>query len=532
MRREVAPFTPEWAAQVTQLPREVIVDEARQLARQRPAVLIHCGRFSAWYGNDTQRARAQAILTALLGAWGRPGGYYLRSNGLELGPQPCPPPHGGKLAPSVASGKHAFTRFGVAAQEIIEASVGPEARIRQWVFHSVNPVQSLPRFARTREALRAVDFITMVDVLPTDGAMWADLILPEAMYLERHDDVLAVMDHPRPFVALRQPVVSPPGEAKEPYWIVQQLAHRMGHKDCFTHSDVTEFLAARLAPLGVSYADLARKGVHLLPEQQPYLKEGEAARFRTPSGKIELFSETLERRGHDGVPRFEAVKQPPLGWFRLVAGRSPYHSFARTENISCLLAKDPRNVLWVNDEVARAKGLRQGEAVYLKNSAGVRAGPIEVLATPAIRTDVVYTVHGFGSQSRGLSNAFARGISDSLLTDDFTVDPPTGATGLRVSLVQLVTQGGAGDQRGDGEEPRRSSPAAGAASSGRRAGKRGGLRAPDLLGGGGAQVQTGAGERGGNKGSKGSKGNEGNEGNKGNKGNKEDVFTFKPEDSC
>jgi thiosulfate reductase/polysulfide reductase chain A len=436
----MAPYTPRWAAQVTQLPREVIVEEARHLARHRPAVMIHCGRFSAWYGNDTQRARAQAILTALLGAWGRPGGYYLRSS-VKLGPGPCPPPHGGKLATSVATGRHAFTHFGVAAQEIIEASIGADPRIRHWVFHSVNPAQSLPQFARTREAMRAVDFITMVDVLPTDGARWADLILPEAMYLERHDDILAVKDHPRPFVALRQPAAAAPGEAKEPYWIVQQLAHRLGHDDCFTQPDVTEFLDARLAPLGISYAELARKGVHLLPEQRPYL-DSEEVRFRTPSGKIELYSETLQRKGYDPVPKFEAVKQPPADWYRLVAGRSPYHSFARTENVRCLLDKDPQNVLWVNDEVARAKGLGQGDTVYLQNRAGVRTGPIKVLATPAIRTDVVYTVHGFGSRSRSLSRAFARGISDNSLIDRFTVDPPTGATGMRVSFVQLVARDG------------------------------------------------------------------------------------------
>jgi thiosulfate reductase/polysulfide reductase chain A len=440
LRREVAECTPRWAAELTQLPAEAIVDEGRRMARHRPAVLIHCGRFSAWYGNDTQRARAQAILTALLGAWGRPGGYYLRAH-VDLGPGACPPPHGGKRAPSVASGRHAFTHFGVAAQEIVEASVGGDPRIRHWVFHSINPAHSLPRFARTREALRAVDFIAMVDVLPTEGALWADLIVPEAMYLERHDDILAVTDHPRPFVALRQPVVPPPGEAKEPYWIVQQLAHRLGHHDCFTRPDVTAYLEDRLAPLGVTYSQLAREGIHMLPEQQPFLGDGDH-RFKTPTGKIELYSETLARGGYYPVPPFEPVEQPPLGWFRLVAGRSPYHAFARTQNLGRLLEHDPHNLLWINDEVARAKGLDQGARVYLQNRDGVRTGPVRVLATPAIRTDVVYTVHGFGGRSRHLGRAHARGISDNALIDRFAVDPPTGATGMRVSFVQLVTRDG------------------------------------------------------------------------------------------
>ncbi len=440
LRRELAPYTPEWAAEVTQLDRAAIVAEAREMARRRPAVLIHCGRFSAWYGNDTQRARAMAILTALLGAWGRPGGYYLRSR-VALGPSACPPPHG-DMAPSVATGQHAFTHHGVAAQELVAASVGPKKRIHQWIFYAVNPEQSIPAFAATRQALEQVDFITMVDILPTDGARWADLILPEATYLERYDDVYAVKDHPFPFVALPQPAVAPAGEAREPYWIAQQLAHRLGHTDCFTHRHVTGYLDARLAPLGLTWADLAREGIHRLPEQTPYLTPGQAHRFHTPSGRIELDSDTLKRKGYDPVPRFEPVAPPGLGWFRLVAGRSPYHSFARTQNNPRLQAHAAEPELWLNDAVARAKGLRQGARVFLQNQDGVRTGPVRVLVTPAIRTDVVYMEHGFGSRSRALHRACGRGISDNALASRFAVDPPSGATGFRVNRVQLVTRSG------------------------------------------------------------------------------------------
>jgi len=440
LRRAVAPYRPEWAAEVTQVPREAIEEEAREMGRRKPAVLIHCGRFSAWYGNDTQRARAMAILSALLGAWGRPGGYYLRSQ-VPLGPAPCPPPHDG-LVRSVAEGCHAFTHFGVAAQEIVEASIGPQPRIRQWILCAVNPVHSIPGFRQTREAMRSLDFITMLDVIPTEGALWADLILPEASYLERYDDVLAVLDHPQPFVALRQPVVAPPGEARGPYWIAQQLAHRLGHDDCFTHADVKEYLDARLAPLGLSCAALARKGIHMLDEQQPFLAPGEDFHFPTPSGRIELYSETLRFKGYDPVPAFEPVEQPPAGWFRLISGRSPYHSFARTQNIPRLMDKAPENRLWINEAVARAKGLTTGDSVYLANREGFRTGPIRVLVTPAIRTDVVYTVHGYGGRSPALRHAHAKGVSDNALCTRFAADPPTGATGFRVNFVQLVTRDG------------------------------------------------------------------------------------------
>ena len=60
------------------------------MADAKPAVAIHPGRHVTWYGNDTQRARAMAILTALLGAYGRKGGIFLPTK-MAQGRIPLPP---------------------------------------------------------------------------------------------------------------------------------------------------------------------------------------------------------------------------------------------------------------------------------------------------------------------------------------------------------------------------------------------------------------------------------------------------------
>jgi hypothetical protein len=104
--------------------------------------------------------------------------------------------------------------------------------------------------------------------------------------------------------------------------------------------------------------------------------------------------------------------------------------------------KAPENVLWLNEAVARSKGLSSGNKVYIQNQDGFRTGPVSVLATPAIRTDLVYTVHGYGSRSRALKYAHARGVSDNIMTTRFRADGPTGGTGIRVNFVQLVTRDG------------------------------------------------------------------------------------------
>lgn len=73
----VREFTPEWAETITELPAAQIRDTARAMGQAKPAVVVHPGRHVTWYGDDTQRARAMAILTALLGSWGRKGGLFL-----------------------------------------------------------------------------------------------------------------------------------------------------------------------------------------------------------------------------------------------------------------------------------------------------------------------------------------------------------------------------------------------------------------------------------------------------------------------
>jgi thiosulfate reductase / polysulfide reductase chain A len=70
LQEHVKPYSPEWAYTRTGLDPDQIRRTARMMAAARPATLIHPGRHVTWYGNDTQRSRAIAILNALLGSWG------------------------------------------------------------------------------------------------------------------------------------------------------------------------------------------------------------------------------------------------------------------------------------------------------------------------------------------------------------------------------------------------------------------------------------------------------------------------------
>jgi thiosulfate reductase/polysulfide reductase chain A len=114
------------------------------------------------------------------------------------------------------------------------------------------------------------------------------------------------------------------------------------------------------------------------------------------------------------------------------------HSFSRSENNAWLDDLMAENPVWINEVAAKEFGVRDGQKVVLENQDGVRSPVITVKVTPAMRSDVAYTVHGFGPQSPALKKAYQHGVSDTALMTRIAVDPLVGATGMRVNFVRLI----------------------------------------------------------------------------------------------
>ena len=166
------------------------------------------GRRTTWYGDDTQRVRAMAILTALLGSWGRRGGI-LSPGALEIPkfPQPRAYPKGGEPLDRPKASQYPLADE-VLASGVCDASIpGTKGRgIKAWMVYGTNLIQCLPDPRQTQKAIQALDFIVSVDVLPSEICGWSDVVLPEATYLERCDEVWAPA-YEQPFLAIRQPVL-------------------------------------------------------------------------------------------------------------------------------------------------------------------------------------------------------------------------------------------------------------------------------------------------------------------------------------
>jgi thiosulfate reductase/polysulfide reductase chain A len=200
-----------------------------------------------------------------------------------------------------------------------------------------------------------------------------------------------------------------------------------------------EHLATIVEPMAINLRELQTRGAVAFPGR-PYIEDRTAddGVIETSSGKIELYSSELAELGADALPRYAPVDQPPDGFLRLIYGRAPMHSFARTQNNERLHALMPENEVWLHTSVAGQHRLRAGDRAVLENEDGVRSRPVLVRVTEGIRRDCAYLVHGFGQGGRWMRRASGRGASDTALMTRVKVDPLMGGTGMRVTFVRPV----------------------------------------------------------------------------------------------
>jgi thiosulfate reductase/polysulfide reductase chain A len=435
LRDHVQPFNPEWAQLETGLAADLIRETAQRMAAAKPATLVHPGRHVTWYGDDTQRERAIAILNALLGSWGRQGGFYQQER-VELPdyPAPKPPPskHDWKMH---IQAEHPLAPTGI-SQSVLQACVGEDAYVKGLFVYGSNLPMTIPKSREIlSQAAESLDLFVVIDTMPAEITGYADVILPECTYLERYD---AIRNSPerQPSLALRVPAFAPRHQTKPGWWIARELAHRLGLERYFPWQDYREVLDWQLQQVGSSLAEMEQIGVKRFPRTTPlYFNEGEPHAFPTPSGRIELWSSMLAQHGYDPLPRYTPPDPVPDGYYRLIYGRVPAHTFGRTANNPLLFELAPENNVWVNPLVARQWGLSSGDYVRLRNPSGTVSNRVRVRVTERIGPNEVFMAHGFGHRAKGLRLAAGVGADDAALMDRVNIDPIAGSTGMRANFV-------------------------------------------------------------------------------------------------
>ena len=439
LKEHVRNFTPEWAYGITTIKPDIIRQTAKEMANAAPSVIIHPGRHVTWYGDDTQRLRAVAILNALLGSWGRRGGFYVSETAsVPSFPHPeFPKPR--RTWRDAMEGKYNLADLALASGvcEATIPSIRMDCSIKAWIVNGTNLIMTLPDHKKTIEAIKNLEFMVVVDTMPMEITGYADVVLPECTYLERYDS-LRVVQGRKPNIALRMPAAEPKYNTKPAYWMAKELANRMGLGEYFGWNTIEEMLDWQLKQIGSSLEEMKRIGVKNLPREYGglYFQDGEDIEFYTNTGKIELYSTAFANEGFDPMPVYTAHETPPPGFYHLNYGRAPMHTFSRTSNNPNLVDLMDENVVWVNPKVAKEWGLKNEQPIYLENQDGIISDfAVKVRVTERIRFDSVYIVHGFGHANTKLSRAYGKGASDSQLITRVLTDPIMGGTGMRGNFV-------------------------------------------------------------------------------------------------
>ncbi len=442
LKEHVKPFTPEWAFTVTTIEPATIRRTAKEMFDASPAVLIHPGRHVTWYGDDTQRLRAVAILNAILGSYGRRGGFYFPAE-VRIANVPHPEyPKPNWTWKDLLNGRYSGAESSI-SNVFVEASQ-PENKsdkqIKGWFVVGTNLTTTIPNPAQTLKAIQNLDLLVVVDTMPMEITGYADIVLPECTYLERYDD-LRGGPHREPFVALRMPAIKPLYSSKPASWMVKELADKLGLSEYFHYKDFEEILDFQLKKMGTSLDEMKKIGVKKFAREDEhlYLADGEDYQFPTDNGKIQLYSNELAAGGFDPLPKYTAHPEPPEGFYRLNYGRAPMHTFSRTSNNPYLADLMDENTLWVHPKVAKTWGLENDQYVKLKNQDEKESTfSIKVRITERIRWDSVYMVHGFGRDNKKLTQAHGRGANDTELVTNVMTDPIMGGTGMRGNFVTFV----------------------------------------------------------------------------------------------
>lgn len=298
------------AAEITGIPGDVIAQAAEMMAHHGPVA------FYGWAGLNqhheaTQTSRALHLLYALTGSYDAPGGNVFFTK------PPVRNMMGGELLPQGQAAK----ALGLPAHPLGPAAKGwiSEADLyRAIVEKKPYPVRGLLSFGsnlpatrpdpqRSMEALRALGFYAHADFFPSAMSHDADILFPVAMPWERQglQARFFINQAAESLVQLRVPVVEPSGEARSDAAIAFALADRLGLSRHFFDGKPEAALCHLLEPTGLTPAALraAPQGLKL-PLDMHYFKYRDK-NFATSSGRIEFYSEALQRIGQPPLPTFQ-----------------------------------------------------------------------------------------------------------------------------------------------------------------------------------------------------------------------------------
>jgi len=323
-----------------------------------------------------------------------------------------------------------------------------------------NLMQNMPNITKTKKMLGMMDLVVVIDTMPSDTAMMADVILPECTYLEREDLVVS-FGRLEPSLALRNKVIEPLYESKPIQEILKglgdELAIGLFEVSCRYDEELQEKIkeVGKLQAFeegGYDLSELYRQTIQQRNKKLITQQYGEAVykmlkekgvwypcieehkeiknnRYRYyPEKKkhycvkkefrVKCYLEALQKEGYDPIPawREEYDFKVEKGKFRLITGRYVTSTQTASANNMMLHEFHEQNNLWINDKIAEKLEIKLDDTLVVTSNTGKIV--IKAYPTNKIAPEVVWMAHGFGMQNPELEFAYGSGASDNILIED------------------------------------------------------------------------------------------------------------------
>jgi len=413
-KRVLEEYSPARVAEICGLGTEEVVQLAREYGRTKPAgIRLNYGMQRHAGGGIA--ARTIACLPALVGAWREPAGGIVLTTADFYGFD-----HARLERPDLLGKKTRVINHAALGDALTSA----QPPVRATIVYNNNPVAVCPDSSKVVKGFAREDLFTVVmDSFLTDTADYADIVLPATTQLE-HDDIHKSYGHL--YVLANNAAIKPVGESLSNIEVFRRLAARMGFEDqCFRDSDddvARQALGSGHRNLaGLSWESLKAQGWMRLAVPQEFAPFAHGG-FATPSGKCELYSETLAKQGIDPLPFYNPPAELPSSnpalaqKYPLSFLSPPRRNFLNSSfaNLPRFRDGDRAPEIELHPADASARGIRDGDAVRVFNDRGAFGAVARVNGKPRRGVAVALSVwwRKFSPDGRNANEVTSQRIAD------------------------------------------------------------------------------------------------------------------------
>lgn len=360
LTQHIEQYTPEWAADITGIAADRIIDLARMYAATKPAMILLGGSSMHKGDNGWSAARAVSCLPGLTGNLGIAGG--------GMGPR-----HGAMVhaAGNITAVEHARQPKKPIREQMPEITAAlKQGDLDVMLLMGTNMLSSFADTNAVAEGLGKTKLVVSFDLHMTDTVRRAaDVVLPGTVWLEE-TGYKVTNSH----LYLMDKVLEPEGETKPLYWVLSQLADRLGLENYFPWESQEELLNTLLDNPVADHTSVAklRSAGGIVELDVPHVAFADR-KFQSPSGKVEFYSERASKAGLSPLPVYEGFAASKNGKLTLTQGRTltHFHSFYDHGQALPGLAKRNKALeIWMSPDDAQARKISDGAVILVSNERG------------------------------------------------------------------------------------------------------------------------------------------------------------------